>query len=69
MPDWAFYGILGGFVLATLFTLALAIDLATRGPERRAAKRLRALVRDGRLTVKPSLKVIRAMPRRREERP
>jgi hypothetical protein len=68
VSDVAFYGILGAFALAALLTLILAVDLATRGPDRRAAKRLRRQYRDGRMTVRPSLKVIRAMPRRKEKR-
>jgi hypothetical protein len=63
MSDW----IIVMLVLAIIL-LAAAVDLATRGPDRRAARRLRKKFRDKRLTVSPTLPVIRAMPRRKEKR-
>jgi hypothetical protein len=63
MTDW----LIVMLVLAVIL-LAVAVDLATRGPDRRAAKRLRKKFRDKRLTVSPSIPVIRAMPRRKEKR-
>jgi hypothetical protein len=55
-------------LVLAIILLAVAVDLATRGPDRRAANRLRKKFRDKRLTVSPSLPVIRAMPRRKEKR-
>lgn len=52
-----------GMLVAAVVLLAVAVDLATRGPERRAAKRLRKLFRAG---VAPGIPVIRAMPRRKK---
>lgn len=54
------YIMIGGLVFCAVM-LAIVVDLATRGPERRAAKKLRKLFRVG-----PPLPVIRAMPRRKK---
>ena len=59
MTDW----ILVGLFAVTIVLLALAIDLATRGPDRRAANRLRKLFR---ADLHPGIPVIRAMPRRKK---
>ena len=56
------YIMLGGLIICAVLLL-LAVDLATRGPERRAAKRLRKLFR---ADLSPGLPVIRAMPRRKK---
>lgn len=56
------YIMIGGLIFCTVM-LAIAVDLATRGPERRAAKRLRKLFR---ANLAPGIPVIRAMPRRKK---
>lgn len=54
------YIMIGGLIVCAVL-LAVAVDLATGGRERRAAKKLRKLFRVG-----PPLPVIRAMPRRKK---
>ena len=49
-----------GMLVAAVVLLAVAVDLATRGPERRAAKRLRKMF------VQAGVPTIRAMPRRKK---
>jgi hypothetical protein len=54
-------------LVLAIVLIAVAIDLVTRGPDRRAANRLRKKYRDKRLHVSPSIPVIRAMPRRKRK--
>jgi hypothetical protein len=54
-------------LVLAIVLIAVAIDLVTRGPDRRAANRLRKKYRDKRLYVSPTIPVIRAMPRRKRK--
>lgn len=47
MSEATFYGFIGGIIALLVSLVVLAVDLATRGPDRRAVKRRRKAYRAG----------------------
>jgi hypothetical protein len=65
MTAASFYGLVGAIIALGISLIVLAVDYATRGPDRRRIARLRKQVR--RVDVPAKLPRLRVVPKRAEE--
>jgi hypothetical protein len=65
MTDAIYYGLLGGLITLSCVLLLLAVDIITRGPDRRRIARMRKRVR--KVDVPAKLPRLRVVPKRAEE--